>query len=130
MVLTLVVGMGMLIVSLLIYSVATVLILKVIVGLLRKEYAGISFWKNFVLMMFVTLATALVHLILHCGHSPFSSATMRGHSRTRCIFPRRVTRRSATATWSFPRSGGYLAPWRPSTDSFCSDCQRRSCSPL
>jgi hypothetical protein len=59
----LLVGLGTLLVSLLFYGMATDLLVQLVVRLLRKGYAGVRFWKNVAVMMIVSLATALVHLI-------------------------------------------------------------------
>ena len=61
--LALLVGIGTLLVSLLSYGMATALIVQLVVRLLRKGYAGLGFWKNIGVMLIVSLATALVHLI-------------------------------------------------------------------
>ena len=63
MFLTLLVGTGMLLVSLLSYAVATALIVQVVVRLIRSGYTDGGFWKNVVAMMIVTLITAMAHLI-------------------------------------------------------------------
>jgi hypothetical protein len=58
----LLVGTGMLLVSLLFYGVATALIVQVVVRLIRSGFAGMGFWKNVVVMTVVTLITAGTHL--------------------------------------------------------------------
>ena len=63
MLLTLLVGTGMLLGSLLSYAVATALIVQVVVRLIRSGYTDRGFWKNVVAMMIVTLITAVAHLI-------------------------------------------------------------------
>jgi Ion channel len=63
MVFALLAGIGMLLVSLLSYSMATALIVHLVVRLVRQGYAGLGFWKNVAVMMIVSLVTALVHLI-------------------------------------------------------------------
>jgi hypothetical protein len=63
MVLALLLGIGMLLVSLLSYGMGTGLIVHLVVRLLRKGYAGLEFWKNVAVMTIVSLVTALVHLI-------------------------------------------------------------------
>jgi hypothetical protein len=63
MVFALLVALGTLLVSLLSYGMATALIVHLVVRLIRKGYAGLGFWKNVTVMMIVSLATALVHLI-------------------------------------------------------------------
>jgi hypothetical protein len=80
----LLVSIGMLLVTLLFYGMATALIVHLVVYLIRKGYAGRGFWKNVAVMMIVSLVTALVHLsqialwalaILLCGESStFESA--------------------------------------------------------
>ena len=63
MVFALLVSIGMLLVTLLFYGMATALIVHLVVYLIRKGCAGRGFWKNVAVMMIVSLATALVHLI-------------------------------------------------------------------
>ena len=63
MILALLVGIGALLGSLLSYSMATELIVRIVVRLIRTGYTGLRFWKNVAVMMIVSLATALVHLI-------------------------------------------------------------------
>jgi hypothetical protein len=63
MVLPLLVGIGALLVSLLSYGMGTALVLHLVVYLIRKGYAGLAFWKNVAVLMIVSLATGLVHLI-------------------------------------------------------------------
>jgi hypothetical protein len=58
----LLVGAGVLLVSLLCYGVATAHIVHVVVRLIRGGYAGLGFWKNVVVMTIVTLITAAMHL--------------------------------------------------------------------
>ena len=84
MVFALLVGIGILLVSLLSYGMATALLVQLVVRLIRKGYAGLAFWKNVAVMMIVSLVTALVHLlqialwalvILMCGEiSTFENA--------------------------------------------------------
>jgi hypothetical protein len=63
MFLPLLVGLGLLIVSLLLYSVATTLIVGMLTGLIRRGYAEPRFWKNVAVMLFVTLVTTLAHVV-------------------------------------------------------------------
>jgi len=84
MVFALLVGLGMLLVSLLFYGMAAAFIVHMVVRLIRKGYAGLALWKNVAVMMIVSLVTALVHLtqialwalaILMCGEtSTFANA--------------------------------------------------------
>src|SRR6266850_3144114 len=78
MVFALLVGLGMLLVSLLFYGMAAAFIVHMVVRLIRKGYAGLALWKNVAVMMIVSLVTALVHLtqialwalaILMCGET-------------------------------------------------------------
>ena len=62
MVFALLVGIGMLLVSVLSYAMATAFIVYLVVRLIRKGYAGRGFWKNVAVMMIVTLVTAAAHL--------------------------------------------------------------------
>jgi len=62
MIAPLLVGTGVLLVSMLSYGVATALLVRVVVRLIRGGYAGPSFWKNVVVMTVVTLITAAMHL--------------------------------------------------------------------
>ena len=63
MLLGLLVGMGVLLVSLLLFGMATALIVDLVVSLIRKGYAGRRFWKNIAVMMIVSLVTAAAHLL-------------------------------------------------------------------
>jgi hypothetical protein len=63
MLLALLLAAGLLLVSLLSYSMATALIMHLLVWLARTGYTGSGFWKNVAVMMFVTLVTAGTHLI-------------------------------------------------------------------
>jgi len=58
----LLIGTGVLLVSLLSYGAATALLVQVVVRLFRSGYAGLRFWKNVAVMMVVTLITAAMHL--------------------------------------------------------------------
>ena len=58
----LLVGAGVLLVSLPAYGVATALLVRVVVRLIRSGYAGSGFWKNVVVMTVITLITAAMHL--------------------------------------------------------------------
>jgi hypothetical protein len=62
MILPLLVGAGVLLVSLPTYGVATALLVRVVVRLIRGGYAESGFWKNVVVMTVVTLITAAMHL--------------------------------------------------------------------
>jgi hypothetical protein len=61
--LDLVVGTGMLVVSLVCYGTATRFIVELVVGMIQRGYAGPRFWENVAIMLMVSLVTALVHLI-------------------------------------------------------------------
>jgi hypothetical protein len=63
MLFSLLVGIGILLVSLVSFGIATALIVQLVVRLIRKGYAGPAFWKNVAVMLIVSLITALVHLI-------------------------------------------------------------------
>ncbi len=63
MLLALLLAMGVLLVSMLAYSMATALIVRLVVRLIRTGYTGHGFWKNVAVMMIVTLVTAAAHLI-------------------------------------------------------------------
>jgi hypothetical protein len=58
----LLVGAGVMIVSLVSYNVATALLVQLVVRLIRSGYHGLAIWKNVVVMTVVTLLTAVVHL--------------------------------------------------------------------
>jgi Ion channel len=62
MIAPLLVGTGVLLVSLLGYGVGTGLIVQVAVRLIRSGYAGLGFWKHVAVMMIVTLITVAMHL--------------------------------------------------------------------
>jgi hypothetical protein len=80
----LLVGTGVLLVSMLIHGVATALLVQGVVRMIRVGYPGLGFWKNVVVMMVVTLITAAMHLteialwagiLLACGEfSTFEQA--------------------------------------------------------
>jgi hypothetical protein len=63
MIFALLVSIGMLLVSVLSYGMATALLVNLVVRLIHKGYAGPAFWKNVAVMLIVSLVTALVHLI-------------------------------------------------------------------
>jgi hypothetical protein len=63
MILPLLVGIGVLLGSLLSYSMATELIVRIVVRLVRTGFSGLGFWKNVAVMMIVSLVTAAAHLI-------------------------------------------------------------------
>jgi hypothetical protein len=58
----LLVGAGVLLGSLLVYAMATDLIINVVVRLIRGGFTGLAFWKSVAVMMIVTLITAAAHL--------------------------------------------------------------------
>src|SRR5438552_2599881 len=62
MCLSLLVGTGVLLGSLLSYGMATALIVHLVVRLIRTGYTGLRFWKNVAVMMIVSLVTAAAHL--------------------------------------------------------------------
>jgi hypothetical protein len=64
MFLALLVGAGLLLVSVLCYAVATDLIIGVVVRLTRGGFIDGGRWKNVAAMMVVTLITAAAHLVL------------------------------------------------------------------
>jgi len=80
----LLVGTGVLLVSVLSYGVATAHLVLVVVRLIRSGYAGLVFWKNVLVMAVVTFFTAAMHLtqialwaviLLACGEiSTFEQA--------------------------------------------------------
>jgi hypothetical protein len=63
MVLPLLVGFGVLLCSLLSYGIATVLIVRLLVRLIRIGYTGRVFWKNLAVMTIISLITAAAHLV-------------------------------------------------------------------
>jgi hypothetical protein len=78
MFLALLVGAGMLLVSVLLYGMATALIVRLLVRWTRTGYTASGFWKEVGVMMVVTLITAVAHLaaialwavaLLLCGES-------------------------------------------------------------
>jgi Ion channel len=62
MFLALLVGGGVLLASVLLYGMATALIVPLAVRLIRSGYAGARFWQDGAVMMIVTLITAAAHL--------------------------------------------------------------------
>jgi hypothetical protein len=62
MIQSLLVGAGVLIVSLLCYGVATAFLVQLVVRLIRSGYDGRAFGKNVVIMTVITLITAAMHL--------------------------------------------------------------------
>jgi hypothetical protein len=63
MILSLLVGTGLLLASLLSFGIATEFIVGLVARLLRAGYTGLAFWKNVAIMLIVTLVTAAAHLI-------------------------------------------------------------------
>jgi hypothetical protein len=55
-------GTGVLLVSLILYCVATGFLVRLVVRLIRGGYAGPILWKNVLVMAVVTLLTAAMHL--------------------------------------------------------------------
>ena len=55
-------GTGVLLATLLSYSMATALIVHLVVRLIRTGYTGLGFWKNVAVMTIVALVTAAAHL--------------------------------------------------------------------
>ena len=84
MVMSLWVGTGVLLGSLLLYGMATDLIVRLIARLVRRGNRRLGFWKSVAVMMIVTLVTAAAHLgaitlwagaLLMCGQiSTFDKA--------------------------------------------------------
>jgi hypothetical protein len=75
----LLVGTGLLLVSMSGYGVATALILQVVVPFIRRRPVGPVFWKHVGVMLLVTVITVAMHLgqialwaviLLLCGESP------------------------------------------------------------
>jgi hypothetical protein len=62
MFLSLLVGTAVLLGSLLLYAMATDLIVRLFVRLLRRSSTNLGFWKGVAVMMIVTLITAVAHL--------------------------------------------------------------------
>ena len=62
MILSLLVGIGLLLASLLSFGIATELIVGLAARLVRAGYTGLAFWKNVAIMLIVLLVTAAVHL--------------------------------------------------------------------
>jgi Ion channel len=58
----LLVGAGVMIVSLLSYGVATAFLVRLVVRLIRSGHDGLLFWKNVMVMTVITLITAAMHL--------------------------------------------------------------------
>src|SRR5262249_50763093 len=56
-------GIGVLVVCLLCYGIATRHIVELAAWLIRTGYAGQGYWKNVVLMMIIALLTTAVHLL-------------------------------------------------------------------
>jgi hypothetical protein len=63
MILSLLVGLGALLGSLLSFGMATALIVRLVVCLIRTGYTALAFWRNVAVMMIVSLITAAAHLI-------------------------------------------------------------------
>ena len=84
MFLALLVGTGILLVSVLLFGMATALILRLLARLTRAGFTALGFWKDVAIMMAVTLITAAAHLavialwavaLLLCGEmSTFENA--------------------------------------------------------
>jgi hypothetical protein len=63
MLLPLLVAGGLLVGSLLLFGLATALILPLVVQLIRTGYSGQSIWKNVSFMLIVSFVTAAAHLV-------------------------------------------------------------------
>jgi hypothetical protein len=63
MLLPLLLATGVLLCSLLAYAMATDLIIRVVVRLIRSGYTGLGFWKAVSVMITVTFITAAAHLV-------------------------------------------------------------------
>jgi hypothetical protein len=63
MLLTLLIGAGVLLCSLLGYAMATILIVGVVERVLSGDHPDLGFWRGVGVMMSVTLITAVTHLI-------------------------------------------------------------------
>jgi len=63
MLLPFLVAAGVLVGSLTLYGLATTIILHLVVRLIRTGYSGLSVWRNVAFMVFVSLVTAVAHLI-------------------------------------------------------------------
>src|SRR5262249_25150145 len=90
MALALLVGFGTLLISLPSYGMATALIVHLVVPVLQPGRAGTGVWKDFVVMVMVSLAKALVHVIqivLWATTTPFDMVVLndldRFHGRDR-----------------------------------------------
>jgi len=59
----LLVASGVFLVTLLCYALATALIIRITVHLMRIGFTGLGFWQNVAGMMIVSLLTAMAHLI-------------------------------------------------------------------
>ena len=122
-------GTGLLLASLLSFSVAIVLVVSLMSRVIRTGYSGESFWKNVAIMMVVTLVMAAAHLMeIAIWAATFQASSEIRPSRRRSISLLRTTQVSATGTSSYPTVGGCSAHWRPSTVCCCSDFQRQLCS--
>jgi hypothetical protein len=86
----LLVGLGMLVVSVLSYGITLDLIIHMVVRLIRNGYAGRNYWKNIALMTIVSLITAISHLlqialwafaILMCGATPTFETAFYGSAQ-------------------------------------------------
>jgi hypothetical protein len=62
MIQSLLVGAGVLLVSLVSYAVATAFLVQLVVHLIRSDYGGLTLWKNVAFMIVVTFLTAAMHL--------------------------------------------------------------------
>jgi hypothetical protein len=63
MILSLSVGVGTILLSVILYGIATAAMIQFVVPLLQREHARASLWKNLGVMMLIALATAIVHLL-------------------------------------------------------------------
>jgi hypothetical protein len=63
MLVALLVGLGLLLGSVLLYSMAMALFVRFVVMLIRSGYTEFGFWKNVLVMMLLTLLTAVAHLL-------------------------------------------------------------------
>ena len=63
MLLTLLVGLGVLLACALSYGIATALTVNLLARLIRIGYTGRVFWKNLAVMIIISLVTAAAHLV-------------------------------------------------------------------
>ncbi len=126
----LLVSAGVMIVSLLLYGVATAFLVRLVVRLIRSGYDGLLFWKNVMVMTVITLITAAMHLSQIALWAVVFLVVGETSTFERAFY---ASAENYTALGygmsSCPSGGGYWGLLRRSTVCCCSDYRRPACLP-